>query len=76
VRKGRNVKALADMSMAIELKHRNPLVHYVRGYLYFSLKKPKQASVDFETFLRLAPNHSQAAKARKLLIQARAQEGK
>ncbi|MDF1665947.1 MAG: tetratricopeptide repeat protein [Planctomycetota bacterium] len=76
MKNGRRAEALADVGKAMELKHKDPYIYFIRGYLNTLLKRPKAACVDLETFLRLAPNHSQAGDARKLLVRARAEQGK
>ena len=59
--------AIATMSGAIQAKPDLAYAYLWRGHAYYNKKQPDKMIVDFETFLRLAPNAPEATTVRQLL---------
>ncbi len=59
--------AIAAMSGAISAKPDVAYAYLWRGHAYYNKKQPDKMIVDFETFLRLAPNAPEAASVKQLM---------
>jgi Flp pilus assembly protein TadD len=59
-RKGRRAEASSRMDQMVELNPSNPRTRYLRGRLYLSLGKNKQARMDFEKAVEISPRYANA----------------
>jgi putative PEP-CTERM system TPR-repeat lipoprotein len=66
-KKGLGAMAVPPLLEAVEKAPKNPVYHYHLGLAYAKNQEPAKAQVSLETALRLDPNFSNAADARKLL---------